>query len=182
MGRSFRTASKESGQVPSYYQMEGNFYDATAAFAAAASATDIFTIQGAAGKAINIIHVSMSGTQTTSGAAAIYFLRRSTANSGGTETAITVIPVVSTSPAAYATVKAYTANPTVGTLAGNVQIRRAHFSAATGSPPAIEPLMIDGMPLATILEGETFAINLNGVTFSGNSLACHVRWQEVSIA
>lgn len=93
---------------------------ATAAFASAATATDIFIVQGSATKTIRVIAVKVFATQTTAGAGNIFLLKRSTANTGGTTVATTRVPLDSQYPAATATVQHYTANPTVGTLVGNI--------------------------------------------------------------
>jgi len=155
---------------------------ATAAFASAATATDIFIVQGSATKTIRIIAVKVFATQTTAGAGNIFLLKRSTANTAGTAVATTRVPLDSQYPAATATVQHYTANPTVGTLVGNIDAYRGIIpaSATLINNPIINRTYGDRPGSAIVLRGtnELFAVNLNGVTVNGGSFIVQVEWTE----
>ena len=151
--------------------------------ALAALATDVFTLTGSATKTIKITKVTVNAIQTTAAQVAVVLLKRSTANTVGTSTAQTAVPYDSTSVAPTATVLAYTANPTVGALVGNLFTQRVFVpSAATASDA-------QGLAIAygdvgqqyPILRGiaQVFAVNLAGVTVTGGSANISIEWTEV---
>jgi hypothetical protein len=145
------------------------------------AATDVFTLTGSATKTIRIISVSLDGLQTTASMETFIGLKRSTANTGGTSTSPASVPFDSSSAAATATPRAYTANPTTGTLVGNVIASNVRLNTATGTP---------GNPIlwqfgnycgqAVVLRGtsQVFAINFNGGTATGNVINVTVTWTE----
>lgn len=163
----------------------GPTYDASFVFTAGAAATDVFTITGVAGKVLRLLHASQTGTQTTTSVATVDLIRRSTPNSGGSSTVVTAVPTDSQFPAAAATVRAYTANPTAGTLVGLIQTDKAAITDTSGvrvlNPSQFLSYENDIIPIAIIREGEVVAINLAGQTLVGNSLSCHFRWQELDV-
>jgi hypothetical protein len=155
---------------------------ATAAFASAATATDIFVIYGSATKTIRVLRIQVYATQTTAGAASIFLIKRSTAPTGGTSVATTKVPLDSTSAAATATVQHYTANPTVGTTVGNVQAYRGIIPAAASliNNPICTWDFGNRPGQAIVLRGtgEGVAVNLNGVTVTGGSFIINCEWTE----
>lgn len=155
---------------------------ATLAFASAATATDIFIVQGSATKTIRIIAVKVFATRSTAGAGDIFLLKRSTANTGGTAVPTNRVPLDSQYPAATATVRHYTANPTVGTLVGNIDAYRGIIpaSATLINNPIINRTYGDRPGSAIVLRGTTelFAVNLNSVTVAGGSFIVQVEWTE----
>jgi len=150
--------------------------------APAASATDIFTITGSATKTIRITRIQVSGTATAAGAYSLVVLRRSTANTGGTSTAPTISSHDTADPNATATVNAYTANPTTGTLVGNMQVKKITVTTPAGSisnsPNEIWFEMRGER--ATVLRGiaQVLSINLNTTTMAGGSLDIDITWTE----
>jgi hypothetical protein len=151
-----------------------------AAFAPAASATDVFTITGSATKIVRILRIYFSGVQTTGGNIPIGIIKRSTANTGGTSAAVTAVPLDSNNAAATATVLSYTANPTLGTLVGTVRAARVFIPATTGSPILqVFEFQNDGTQ-ALILRGtsQVAAISLNGNTIAGGSVCIGIDWVE----
>lgn len=161
-------------------------YSATiTGLAPAASATDFLTVTGVANHIVRVTRAECSGTATAAGAATVVALVRSSADSGGTSTTLTAVPADSSDGAAGATVKSYTANPTAGTLVGNV---RADYLglAANASAVAAAPLVWDFGPrpatrLGVVLRGanQVFALNGNGASFpAGTALNCSVEWVE----
>lgn len=148
----------------------------------AASATDIFTITGSATKTIRITRIEVSGTQTTAGQVDVIVLKRSTADTGGTSTAPTLVPHDKSNAAATAVVNAYTANPAVGTLVGNLRAGKLFVAApATASPTTIMAMDFGPRPAqALVLRGVTdvIAINLNGSTVTGGSFNIGIEFTE----
>lgn len=161
-----------------------NIYDASTIFTAANLATDIFTLTGATGKVAKVQHISLTGIQTTASIITVCLVKRSTANTGGTSTTLTAIPIDSVNDAASCVVRAYTANPTTGTIIGHIQCDKVFVpDAATNKGTDASAFLgneSNGTPIAVIRDGEVLAISLEGATIAGNSFACHVRWEEVN--
>ena len=158
-------------------------YTASAAnITAAATATDIFTITGSATKTISIKKIAINGLQTTGGQISVIMLKRSTANTVGTFTAQTAVPNDSANIAASGTVLAYTANPTVGTLTGNIHSDRVFLPGAATAADAQGLFYAFGDigQQAIVLRGvnQVFAINLAGATITGGSINANIEWQE----
>jgi hypothetical protein len=150
----------------------------------AGSATDIFTITGSATKVVRIKRISLSGWRTANTQFSVIGLRRSTANSGGTSTTPTVVPYDSSYAAGTAVARAYTANPTLGTLVGNLFSQTVAIGTQTPgnaqSLPTI-PLEIEFQEdRAPVIRGtnEVFALNLAATTIAGSSLRITVEWTE----
>ncbi|SRR6266702_988272 len=149
----------------------------------AASATDIFTITGSATKTVRITRIEISGQSTTAVPVQIVLLKRSVANTVGTSTAPTIVPHDSASGAATATVLAYTANPTTGTLIGNIKVAYVYLSAPATATTGPEKLFLtfgDRPAQAPVIRGiaEVIAINLNGVTTTGAAFDINVEFTE----
>ena len=160
---------------------DATYSAAMIAVASAATATDIFTITGSTGKVIDVIEVEISAVQTTASNILIQLVKRSTANTGGgTPTTATNVPHDSRSAAATATVRSYTANPTLGTAVGTMRAQRALVPAAgtaTAEIP-VEWTFVDGQPVSLRGATEVLAVNLNGVTVTGGSFNCYIVWKE----
>ncbi len=159
-------------------------YSATiAGLASAASATDIFTITGSASKTVRITRLEISGQATTAAAVQVALLVRSTANTIGTSTAPTLVPHDSNSAAATAVVKAYTANPTTGSLVGNIRTDYVFLAAPATATVGPDKIFLDfGIrpSQALVLRGITqvLAINLNGVTVTGGAWDVNIEFTE----
>ena len=163
----------------------------------AASPTDIFTITGGATVVTHITHIEISGITDSAVpvAANVLLLKRSTANTGGTSTnSPALIPLDSNNAAAVATVLAYTANPTTGTLIGtaNAAIRSQKLMLTLGTYtatdfPPVAPIVwdfSDTQGQAPILRGigEVLALNLNGVSLIGTvSINISIQWFETPL-
>jgi hypothetical protein len=154
--------------------------------APAASATDFLTLTGSASATVRLTEISCSGVSTAAATQSIVGVLRSTADSAGTATTPTVVAADQNSPAASAVVKGYTANPTTGTLIGNIRGGFLSTNTAASSAFASAPLTWrfgngPGAEQEVVLRGATqqFALNAAGVSFtSGASLNCHVVWTE----
>lgn len=161
-------------------------YLATNTFATALLSTDIFTIIGSATKTIKIVSIGISATQSTQSIVNLTLLKRSTDNIGGTSTILTNVPLDSTNAVSTASIKSYTANPTVlGTLIGNTH--RTKFLIPTilvGATATAQTEMLyefgEGSGQTLTLRGisELFAINLNATTIAGNSFSIWIKWTE----
>jgi|WetSurMetagenome_2_1015567.scaffolds.fasta_scaffold116165_3 hypothetical protein len=152
-----------------------------------ASGTDFFTITGSATKTIIVKRIRFSSSSAQTVQSNIGLLKRSTSNSGGTATTLTNVPHDSTNPASAATVRSYTANPTLGTLAG--ELRWIDYtSLATNSNAVVD---IREFQFGTeedqgiVLRGvnEVLALNFNGQTVSfgaGVGYNLSVEWREIT--
>ena len=156
-------------------------YSTSATVVPTTAATDIFTITGSATKTIRVLKVKVSGVATTAQTISVFLLKRSTANSAGTSTAPQLVPHDSNSAAPTATVLGYTANPTTGTLVGNLRQDRFTFNLSTNT--AQPPLVLDfgDRPgQAVVLRGvaQVLAFNLGGVSLAGGSVSLSIEWTE----
>lgn len=153
---------------------------AATSIVSAATAQDIFTLTGSATKTIRITRVTVTGTQTTAAQQNILLVRRSTANTGGTSTAVTAVPMDSTNAAATATALAYTANPTAGTLVGALRSRKVFVGATTANSDEFISDFGTRNAQAIVLRGtsQVFAVNLNGVTVTGGNFNVAIEWTE----
>jgi hypothetical protein len=151
-------------------------------------ATDVFTLTGAPGRIITPVLFGISGVATAAGAFSVKAVKRSTANTGGTSTTPTPVAGISTNPGvgptppAKGVVRAYTANPTLGTLVGDMMSKRDSFTTASGAIPETETLFDfrgDYRGEVQLLSGdEVLALNLAGVTVMGGLLDAWVAWTE----
>ncbi len=84
-------------------------YSASGSLTWATGVIDIWSIIGSATKNIRVLKIGMSITETSVAFKEIWLEKRSSANSGGTPTSLTVVPLDSTSPAGTASVVVFTA-------------------------------------------------------------------------
>jgi hypothetical protein len=146
-----------------------------------------FTIYGSATKTIKIQSIIISGLTLTAVAYLNIGLRKySTAVSGGTSTALTAVPLDSSSAAATATnINVYTAVPTAGTTLGDISNRRVIGQATTAAAAGI-PQMIDfdftpaGDGTAIVLRGTAQGVGLYWITAPAStpSLLLRIEWTE----
>lgn len=150
---------------------------------AANTATDVFTIYGSATKTVRITKLVLSGQQTTGGIVTVQVIKRSAANTAGTSSSPAGTPHDSADAAATATVRAYTVNPTgLGAAVGSPLRAEKIFVPATTSLFA-QNLVIDFAarnvkPWTLRGTSEGVCLNLNGTTWTGNTLNCYVEWVE----
>ena len=145
--------------------------------------SDIFTITGSATKTIRVTRIEVSFTQSIYNTNDVLLIKRSTANTAGSSTAVPAVPHDSSSAAATATVLCYTSNPTLGTAVGTMRAAKV-FGQATSEPYAGSVVLVwdfgDRPSQAVVLRGITqvLAINLNSVTISGASFDISIEWTE----
>lgn len=164
-------------------------YSATyTAITPAASATDFLTIYGSATKTIYLRTVECAGVSTAAGTSTIALAKRSTADSGGT--ALTpsatvggqLVPNDSNDGAATATVAAYSANPTTGTLVGLVRSGKINTGVTgTGTAGLLTWNFGSESAKAVTLRGAAQGLALTGLGSSlaaGAVLTCNITWIE----
>jgi len=163
-------------------------YSATSgAFTPPATPTDMSCIFGSASKTIRVLSCVVSGTQTTAGINMFFLVKRSTANTGGTSSTLTQVPLDANSAAGTATnVLSYTANPTLGSTVGNVRAERILCPALASvvAPVGIDLLGFSQNSLIdqpVTLRGSTqgLCVNFNGAALpAGLSMAVEWVWIE----
>lgn len=146
-------------------------------------ATDIFTITGSGTKTIKIQMISVEFTGS-SNIVSVQFIKRSSANSGGTASTLTDVPHDSNNAAATATVKTYTVNPvSLGTAVGVIRADRPSSVVLSGSTPPTASFFRFGnnndQPIILRGAAETLAVNMNGATLASGVMTCWVEWTEV---
>ena len=154
--------------------------------ASAVAATDIFRITGSATKTVKIRKIGFSGLSSVQIDTAVLLVKRSTANTGGTSTTPTSVSNDSTNAAATVTINAYTANPTLGTIVGNIRSHKISFrvsgtgtSVSTTSSPFEHIFGVAGeQPITLRGTAEQLSVNLNGVTVTGANIDIYVEWTE----
>ncbi len=182
------TASAQSfNTATAVFPITQRTYEATiVGLVPAASATDLLTITGVAGHIVRVTRAECTGTATAVGAANLVALVRSTANSAGTSTSPAAIPADPSDSAALAVVKAYTANPTVGTAVGPVRAAVLVLTPTSSTTIAEDPVNWTfgnnaGTRAGVVLRSasQVFALNGNAVSFpAGSALNCSIEWTE----
>lgn len=158
------------------------------AITTAASATDFLTLTGSATKTIYLRTIECGGVSTAAGTSTIALAKRSTADSGGT--ALTpsstvggqLVPMDSGDAAASATVVAYSANPTTGTLVGLVRSGKLNTGVtATGTAGLLTWNFGPENAKVATLRGTAQVLALTGLGSSlaaGAVLTCNITWIE----
>lgn len=160
---------------------ETAYCGSTPVFTTAASATDIFNFKGSGTKTIYIRKIVWrQATVSSTGTIQVYLLKRSTANSGGTSSALTAVPLDSNFASATASGVYYTANPTTGTSLGTI----SHCMLVSGGaiwPGTIYTLFDStkgGSPIVLRGTSESVSVNFNGVTNGIGNSVVDIEWSE----
>lgn len=161
----------------------GSYRAASAPFTPGATPQDVFTITGSATRSVRVTGSGIYTVQTTAGINAWLLNRRSTANSGGTSAPVTAVADDPSYPAATATVRQYTANPTTaGTLVGSPWSGRI-VSPAPASVASVIGKELDSLsrkPITLTGIGDVLAWNFNGAALpAALSVQAWVSWDEV---
>lgn len=179
MGRSAVPASQSQATSPQYT------YSAVAVAATpAATATDFLTLTGSASRTIKVLRwrVAVSVTAGSASPFDVQLVKRSAANTGGTATTPTAVPWDSTFPAAGATARLYSANPTLGTPVGALRALRATTTTGTGQLALLqgEFELVDPQHGPVVLRGaaEVLALNFNGASPANAVVTSEVVWTE----
>lgn len=148
----------------------------------ASAATDIFTITGSASKTVYISKVIVTCTETTAATIDVQLLTRSSADTSGTSTAPTLVAHdPNNQGSASSTVKAYTVNPTTGSLVGVIGSYK--MDCPTAAAGASQDLVLETFGISAdmlVLRGinQVFAVNLNGQTVAGGSINVRLEFRE----
>lgn len=152
--------------------------------AVATGANIIFTLTGSATKTVRVTRLELSGTCATTAKDVNFFIGKySTAATGGTAgTAPTLVPHDSGNAAATATAAVYTADPTAGTLVGQVRSGNL-FMAVTGGTTAAPAYIVnfgDRPSQDLVLRGtsQQLAISLNAENTATSLIDIVVEWVE----
>lgn len=153
------------------------FAASVSAFAQAATATDFAGMTGVTGKVVKILKISVTPVQTTAGLNLVSLIKRSAANTTGTPTAMTVVPLDSINTATAAPVT-YGANPgSLGTAVGTLispKIATSVPASATSVMPQYD-FIYDGMAGSPIvLRSASEGVYLN---FGGTATPTGLIWQ-----
>lgn len=148
-----------------------------------ATPQDLVSLCGSATKIVKVTRVQVNGQATSATQVDIVLLRRSTADAGGTPTAITPVSWDSADSAATATVTSYAAAPTPGALVGTILDMQVNWTApGGGQPPMIWGLNAGELnDKAIVLRGTAacIAINFQGVAFpAGGKMSGTFEWTE----
>jgi len=161
---------------------EAVYCASTPVFTTAASATDIFNFKGSSTKTIYIRKIAWKqASYVVATQHHVYLIKRSTANSGGTSSAITAVPLDSNFSSATASGVYYTANPTTGTSVGTIS---NNWCVGSSSPMnQVFTTLFDstkgGSPIVLRGTSESVSVNYNGVTDGiGTGAVVDIEWSE----
>lgn len=147
-------------------------------FTPPASATDFWTVTGSGIKTVKILRIELNYITTSNTASnAFYLIKRSTADSGGTSSTVTAVPLDSSNNAATCTVRTYTANPaSLGTSTGQTYCFNTGGTVANGNVGnnvtnrlivLYDHLQV-GQPITLRGTGEVLALNNNGQSLANS--------------
>lgn len=142
----------------------------------AASPTDFFVLQGSGTKTIRVRRITVSAA---SGNLIFQAIRRSSANSGGTSSTVTVGKFDTSDASATAAATIYTANPT--SLGTQVAVLHSQYmlGSTTATPTALDLSVSNRNDRAIVLRGTSDYLALNGSgSGSGGSTYINVEWTE----
>lgn len=164
----------------------------TSGYAAYATPTDMVGICGSATKTVKIVNAWMAIGTTSAALQTIHFVKRSTADTGGTDGAPTGIPVDSANAAPSATLHSYTVAPTPGASVGDVRLQAiasAVLTAAPGTTSLSAPINVEQVgPNSTNFDqlitlrgtAECLYLNYAGAALTGGFTATWgVQWTEL---
>lgn len=150
----------------------------------AASATDVTTVCGAAGKLVKITQVEATADATSAGTLDFYTFVRAASDVGGTSAVVSAASLDSTAATPTAVVTKFTANPSslgTGTMLAATQYALP-AAVSTGYP--FFPWRVDfgtrnTQPLVLRGANQCFAFGFNGQTIpAGTILHLNIEWTE----
>lgn len=142
-------------------------YACSVQFDPAAAATDAFTITGSATKTVRVRYLSLDAVSTANSQLPVFLVKRGSADTGGTSTSPTAVPLDSADPAGTAVCTAYTANPTLGTTIGAVRTTTQPFTSSSSAiPPEVMRFGAPHGDKSLVLRGtsQQLAVNYAGAT------------------
>jgi hypothetical protein len=152
-------------------------------YTAYATPTDMTCLPGSATKTVYPLQIFAAFHTTAAGVSQVFYIKRSTANSGGTASSPTVIPYDSANPAATTAPVFYTGAPSLGSSLGNLFVQEL----STTTPVTLSTNSISnfgtgtqafgvGIGLALHGTGEELCVNFNGVALPVGFTA-NMTWQ-----
>ena len=108
------------GEVTASPSYRNTYMVSTPFFTPATLCTDFFQIAGSSSKKVRLTKLFVNASNSQSDKYKFFVFKRSTASSGGTSSAGVAVPVNSSMPSATASSLYFTANPTVGSVVGQV--------------------------------------------------------------
>lgn len=130
-------------------------------FTPAATATDFWQIIGSNTKTVRVQRISISGFATAAITQDIQLIKRSTANTGGTPSALTIVPYDANDAAPTAVVNTFAANPSpLGTSLGIARSAKLNLGA-TGAAGSIVWDFSTRNTKGLVLRGVAQSLNLN---------------------
>jgi hypothetical protein len=163
--------------------LKGTYSVATVGYAPYASAADIAMLCGSSSATIRATRVAVSGRSTAANQIDVSLIKRSTADTGGTQSSLTAVPHDSVDAAATATGVTFGSAPTAGITVGTIRAQQINLSAA-GSGGATTPFEWDfGVVIdkSVVLRGsgQCVALNLGGAAVpAGTALDIFLEWTE----
>ena len=149
-----------------------------------ATPTDLWSICGSSTKTVRVRRVELSGTATTSTSVDVALIMRSTADTGGTPTALTKVPMDASNAASTAALNSYGSAPTLGTTIGDIRDAQLTLPPAASSTPALTYLVWDfggrgQQPPALHGAAQCLAFNFFGAALpAGMKISTSVEWTE----
>jgi hypothetical protein len=130
-------------------------------FTPVATPTDFWQIIGSATKTVRVLRISISGIATAAISVDIQLIKRTTASTGGTPTAVTLAQHDSNDAAPTAVVNSFAANPSpLGTSGGVVRAAKLNLGA-TGAAGVITWDFTTRNDKGLVLRGVAQSLNLN---------------------
>lgn len=167
------------------------YVSSASGYTAYATPQDMLTISGSATKIVRVINMRLLMQSTTGTLITLFFLKRSTANTGGTATNPTGIPLDSASAAATAVLNLYTAAPTPGTSLGTINYQQLLTAATTAAPSVFQLVALASLlnaqqtpnafmqPLTLRGVAQSLCINFAGAALpAGSTFGYEVTWTE----
>lgn len=164
-------------------------YQSSSGFITPASLpTDVFSLFGVNGKTVQILEMWLIWLQNPAVTVPFVFtqlIKRSSANSGGTSSTPTPVSMDSNDPAAGAVFRAYSANPSLGTTVGavNLIMPMCDFVVSGAGARVERPASLIyrahpyGKPLIMNSAAEGWSLNFGGTTVPGQ-FAMDILWSE----
>lgn len=150
---------------------------ATTAYAAYATPTDMLCVTGSATRVVRIFSMTLQGSATTSTKFTISYVKRSTANTGGTSSPLTPVALDSANAAPTAANALYSAAPTTGNALGFVNMTDVLFTTSTQVPGAASTTgtstLSDDLRQPVVLRGvaESLCVNFAGAAWPAGGVA-----------
>ncbi len=149
--------------------------------AAYATPTDVLVLPGNASKTLKVVRFDISSAATAAGMYTCHLIKRTTANSGGTSSAMTITRFDSNDAAVTGAPVTYSVVPTSVGTGTDIAAFRLFQSTLTTQPERQVLLFGNGPMEAVTLRGtaQAFAVNFGGVALpAGSIFDMTIYWTE----